>query len=206
MYLYVCYHIYMIKAVIFDCFGVLVHDGWLPFKQKYFQSDQALFAEATDLNKAVDAGYIDYYDFVSQVSSLAGISVTQAHTEIAQNPTDRALMDYIRAFLKPSYKIGMLSNAGANWLDDLFTPQELALFDATALSYEMGMVKPQAECYETIANRLDVSVDECIFIDDQERYCSGAVDAGMHAIHFTSTPQLITELTQVLENKPQPIK
>jgi hypothetical protein len=30
-----------VTTVIFDCFGVLVSDGWLPFKQRYFTQDTA---------------------------------------------------------------------------------------------------------------------------------------------------------------------
>src|SRR5690348_2888052 len=62
----------MIKAIVFDCFGVLTSDGWLPFKKKYFGHDSALTEEATSLNKQVDAGLISYDDFVPAVAKLAG--------------------------------------------------------------------------------------------------------------------------------------
>ena len=38
-----------IKGIIFDCFGVLATDGWLPFKNKYFKEKPALFRKATEL-------------------------------------------------------------------------------------------------------------------------------------------------------------
>lgn len=189
----------MIKAVVFDCFGVLVNDGWLPFKQKYFGHDSALAQEATDSNKAVDAGLISYDDFITQVAELAGIEKHAAHTEIEQNPADTMLLDFIKNELKPSYKIGMLSNAGADWLRDLLSPDQLALFDATALSFELGMIKPEAGCYTTIADRLSVDPSECVFIDDQVRYCDGAVATGMRAIHFRDTASCINELTTLLK-------
>lgn len=37
--------------------------------------------------------------------------------------------------LKPDYKIGFLSNAGANWLDELFIWQQA--FDEVVLSYQV---------------------------------------------------------------------
>lgn len=189
----------MIKAIVFDCFGVLVNDGWLPFKRTYFAHDQSLFLEATDINKAVDAGLISYDDFVEQVAMLAGIDTARARREIEQNPADTDLFSFIARELKPVYAIGLLSNAGANWLDTLFTKEQRALFDATALSYELGMIKPDAGCYQTIAARLGVLPEECIFIDDQERYCTGAIDVGMQAIRFTDTPNLVAQLKTALQ-------
>src|SRR5476649_1145986 len=104
----------MIQAIIFDCYGVLASDGWLPFKTRYFGHDPKLLQQAADLNRQSDAGLLSYNDFVRSVSDMAGVTIQVATKAIENNVPNEQLLDYI-AELKPSYKIGMLSNAGTNW-------------------------------------------------------------------------------------------
>lgn len=188
----------MIKAVIFDCFGVLAGDGWLPFKRKYFAHDQDLFEQATDLNKQVDSGLISFDDFITGVADLSHISKEAAYEEIERNPVYEALFDYIETELKPVYKLGMLSNAGANFLPTLFSDKQIALFDAVALSFETGFIKPNEEAYQIICDRLDVEPEACVFLDDQERFVTAAREFGMQAIQFQDFEQARAELEQIL--------
>jgi len=188
----------MIKAIIFDCFGVLAGDGWLPFKREHFGHNPELFEQAGDLNKQVDAGLADYDEFIAKVAKLAHVPEQEARTQIEDNPPHRQLFAYIATELKPSYKIGMLSNAGANWLSELFSAEQIALFDAFALSYETGVVKPEPRAYHIIAERLGIKPDECVLVDDQARYCVAARDAGMQAIEFKSFEQLRADLEKIL--------
>jgi putative hydrolase of the HAD superfamily len=189
----------MIKAVIFDCFGVLASDGWLPFKRKYFGHDKALFEQASDLNKRSDSGFIKYTEFIDEVAKMAGIDSKEALSQISRNPVDEELFGYIAHDLKPRYKIGMLSNASSNWLSELFTPEQNALFDATALSYDMGVVKPDPKAYQTIADRLGVEMEECVFADDQERYVTAAKDVGMHAVLYKDYSTFKVDLEKILQ-------
>lgn len=132
----------MIKAVIFDCFGVL-----------------------TDAN--------------------------------GDDPND-ALFAYIENDLKPACKIGLLSNVGSDILHELFSDEQVALFDEKVLSYQIGAVKPDPFAYETAATRLGVLPEECVFIDDLERFCVAAEDVGMKAIWHTDTKQTINKIEELL--------
>jgi putative hydrolase of the HAD superfamily len=192
----------MTRAVIFDCFGVLATDGWLPFRQKYFGHDPKLRQQVTDLNKQVDAGLADYEEFEKTLSELAHLPMNEVQRAIENNQPNEPLFELIRA-LKPEYKIGMLSNAGANWLERIFTPDQIALFDATALSYETGFVKPDPRAYACIAQRLGVAPEEAILIDDQERYASGAHEVGMQMILYQDFEQTKAELTKRLAADPK---
>ncbi len=184
----------MIKAVIFDCFGVLTTDGWLPFKRKYFSNDPTLETEATDLNKRTDAGLATYDDFVQGIARLAHVSEGEATKAIENNVTDDDLLDFIEHSIKPHYKVGMLSNAGDNWLPKLFSKKQISLFDAVALSYETGFVKPDPQAYRVICERLGLEPENCVFIDDQERYCLAAKEQGMKAIWYQSFEQFKSEI------------
>lgn len=179
---------------------MLTSDGWLPFKRKHFSHDDDLLQQATDLNKRVDSGLADYGAFLKKVAVLAHVPFEVARRAIENNVADEELFAYISQELKPKYKLGLLSNAGDNWLDELFSPEQVRLFDATALSYETGVVKPNARAYQIIAERLGVEPGECVFIDDQERYCTAAEDVGMRAILYKNVAQLQQELAQSLRN------
>lgn len=188
----------MIRAIIFDCFGVLVTEGWLPYAEKYFGHDKARKRQASDLMSAVDHGIISYEEFIRQVADLAGVDKVVAHEQIMRNAPNGLLFAYIRDVLAPKYRIGILSNVGANRLSELFEPGQLALIDEKVLSYESGFVKPQAGAYESIAKKLGVAPDECIFVDDQEKHCVGARAVGMHAILYRDFAQAKREIEQIV--------
>lgn len=190
----------MIKAIIFDFFGVLVTEGWLQFAQQHFAGDAAVKQRTSDMLKALGRGMLSYDDFARQVAELAGVPEAEARQQIFSNAPNDPLFDYIRSVLKPNYKLGILSNTGANRLHELLQPEQIELFDAIILSYEHGIIKPEPEAYRLAADRLGVGVEECVFIDDQEKHCIGARNAGMKAIRFESADQLKRELEKELHS------
>ncbi len=188
----------MIRAVIFDCYGVLVSDGWFPVCDKYFGGSAELRERATQLNAEVNANLITYEEFCRELAGMAGITPGQFRYELESNSPNKPLFSYIEKNLKSDYAIGILSNMGGDWLDQLFSPEQLQLIDEVVLSYAIGAVKPHAVMYETIATRLGMLPEECVFIDDQERFCIGAKDVGMQAIWYQDFDQMTSELERVL--------
>ncbi len=144
----------MVRAIIFDCYGVLAKEKLLPFRKKYFGSDPKTFGEVTDMIGMTTAGHLSYADFIAKVSDLASITEKSAREQIEGNAPNEELFEYIARNLKPKYKIGLLSNAASNRLEALFTPEQLSVFDATALSFEIRAIKPEAAAYKAIAERL----------------------------------------------------
>lgn len=187
----------MIKAVIFDCFGVLTRDGWIPFQKKYFEQGSEQSTDAGDLNKQSNAGLISYDDFLGRIAEMSGMTHDQARKEIETNPVDLVLFEAIRV-LKHDYKIGMLSNASDYHLNDIFTKDQIDLFDEIVLSYQVGAVKPATLMYQTVADRLGALPEECIFIDDQERYVTAAREFGMKGIVFENTESTLAKIKELL--------
>ena len=180
----------MIKAIVFDCYGVLVRDGWIPFRERYFGHDLELTQQAIEAGRRVDAGLSSYGDFIHEMAEMAGVSDEQARSEIESNPRNTELLDKIRDELKPKYKIGILSNAASDIMSELFAPEQAALFDEVVVSYRIGVVKPAAAAYQAVAERLGVEVSECLFIDDQLHYCQAAEVIGMQAIQYQDNIRL----------------
>ena len=188
----------MIQAIIFDCFGVLATDGWLPFKQKYFADDAAKHERATELNHLVDAGLIAYQDFVTEIAALAAVTPGEVDHMMKGAVPDERVFTYIRSALKSNYKIGLLSNIAEDWLRRMFSDEDIELFDARALSFETGFTKPAPEAYEIIAERIGVAPENCVFIDDQERNVTAAREQGMQGIWYQNYESGIAELEQLL--------
>lgn len=187
-----------IQAIIFDCFGVLVTESWLSFKKEHFGHDPALSEKATKLLQQADGGMLSHEEFIAKIAVLAGIKSNTVKDYLDKNSPNEELFNYISKELKIQYKIGMLSNAAADWLAELFSKEQLALFDAIALSFTSGMTKPNEGAYLNIAKKLGVDPNVCVFVDDQKRHCAGARDAGMQAILYEDFEQMKRELTQLL--------
>ncbi len=153
--------------------------------------------QATDFNQQANASLISYTQFVHEVAKLAGVSETSMMSALESNVPNEPLFEYIQK-LKSQYKIGLLSNTAQNWLEEIFSKQQIALFDSLTLSYETGIAKPDARIYEIASKKLEVEPAECVFIDDQARYCDAARAVGMEAVCYQDFQQFKAELEQIL--------
>lgn len=186
----------MVKAIIFDCFGVLHLDS----NTAYFSQFPSVAEELHDLNVRADHGFLDKETYLQEAAAITNMRVEDIVRGIAiENTLNKPLVEYIKTQLRPNYKIGMLSNIGRGWINDFFDEHQLHdLFDAVVLSNEEGIIKPNPLVFERAAGRLGLLPEECIMIDDRPENCQGAVQAGMKAIEFKTNEQLKHELEQLL--------
>lgn len=183
---------------MFDCFGVLAADGWTPFKRQYITGNHELEQAVRRLGKEVDEGKRSYDDMITETAHLVNVGEAEVRAAVEHKVPNEELFAYIKAELKPRYKIGMLSNASYNVLEFLFTPEQAALLDAVTLSYEAGLTKPDRQMYELMADRLGVDLGEVLMVDDQTRHCQGALEAGMQALLYHDFAQFRRELQPLL--------
>jgi putative hydrolase of the HAD superfamily len=191
----------MIKAIIFDCFGVLAVDGWLPFKRQHFGERPEQLQKVTELNRQTDAGLLPYDEFIRSVATMAGVPPEEFRAQIEQTVVNEELLDYIAAELKPSYRIGMLSNVAGHWFEKKFDREQRKLFDAVTLSSQTGFVKPDPRAYEAVLTELELGAGEALFVDDREKNCSAAREIGMQAMVYRDFAQFRHDLTEVLQSK-----
>jgi len=189
----------MVKAIIFDCFGVLAEDGWTPFKKKYIEGNEKVALAVQLLGKEVDSGKRSFEDMIRETAHLVNVPEAVVRTAVERQVPNEVLFDYIKSHLKPKYKIGMLSNASYDVLHLLFSKEQVELLDAHVLSYEVGLVKPDSKMYETVAERLGVTPKECVMVDDQSRHCAGALSVGMRAILYENFEQFQIEIQKTLQ-------
>lgn len=190
----------MIKAIIFDFFGVLMGQGF-DATYRYAGGDPDQDREfVSEILGLANAGLISGQDFVARISKQIGIT-PQAY-EVAVRESEKLnepLLKIIKE-LRNTYKVAILSNVNKGVLEIKLGEQRLHDdFDAVVASADVGYAKPQPEIYELAAQELSCKVNECIFIDDAKSNCDAAKGLGMHAIQYKSLEQLKRDLDALLD-------
>lgn len=185
----------MIKAIIFDCFGVLCLDSHQSLTMKYPELEQPLM----DLNKRSDYGQIDREEYIAQVSELTGMSSEELTKFImTEHHHNQPLFEYILG-LRPRFKTAVLSNVGTGWFNDFISPDDQKkYFDVIVNSGREGLVKPDPQIFRLTAERLGVAPHECVMIDDIDRNCAGAELAGMSSINYSDNTRTIAQLEDLI--------
>lgn len=116
-----------------------------------------------------------------------------AHFEHA--PDMAALVNRAKA---AGIKTALLSNSwGHHYPDEFFE----GMFDATVISGEVGLRKPDPEIFELVLARLGLAAGECVFVDDLRTNVDAAVALGFVGVWHQSYEQCAAEL-EVLLNLP----
>lgn len=190
----------MIKAVIFDCFGVLTTDKWRAFVDGLPEGIDT--KQARELNRQYGGGFIDKSEFLEQIAELTGHSIDKVE-ELLDNEDykNTALLSYISELKRRGYKIGLLSNVASNWIrDKLLSADDQKLFDDMVFSYEVGMTKPDPRIFHHAVERLGVELDEAVLVDDIDRYGAVADGEGMKSVTYHDLKQAKDELEKILSN------
>jgi putative hydrolase of the HAD superfamily len=187
----------MIKAIIFDCFGVIRVDATtIAYKSLGGDVEKDRDFIKSTLDKS-SAGLIP--SAAPVFAERLGISEGEWRDTVSQSSViDQEILDYVKV-LRKKYKTAMLSNVMKGGLDIWFKPGELdKYFDVAVASGDIGYAKPEPEAYEVTADRLGVRLEECVMIDDRLELCEGARAVGMKAIMYKSLGQLKRELEKLL--------
>jgi HAD superfamily hydrolase (TIGR01509 family) len=189
----------MIHAIIFDCFGVLVH-GSLNHLRSLTPPEH--MDELNDLSHNSDYGYVTQADYLQGVGDLLGRSAAEIADIInAQYVRNEQVVELARS-LRGEYKVAMLSNVGRGVINGLFSAEELdELFDVVILSSEVGMVKPHRDIYELAARSLDLTPEECLMIDDLPANIAGAEAAGMTGVICADAAGCVTSVRALLKEQ-----
>lgn len=191
----------MIKAIIFDCFGVLLGNAYKVHLMEVEQEDPERAKEIRAINHASDMGILTREETAEYIGNLIHMDAEDmlAEQDQVEIPNSQ-LLEYI-ASLKQQYKTALLSNISSRErLSIRFQNGELErCFDTVVASGDEGYVKPQPEIYEIAAARLGVSPSECVMIDDIAEFCEGARQVGMQAIQYKTNQQCITDLNALID-------
>ena len=107
--------------------------------------------------------------------------------------------EWIGAMKKAGYHVYILSNYGSwtyektkdnalNFLEDV---------DGAIFSYQVKLIKPDAEIFYALFEKYGLHAEECVFLDDLPANIEGAKAVGMHGIVFTGLEDALAELERL---------
>jgi putative hydrolase of the HAD superfamily len=111
---------------------------------------------------------------------------------------DQDLVADIRAYHK-HFKTALLSNYSNTLRPMLSGPWRMdGAFDEVFISYELKMVKPEAAIYQYALDKLGVTPQETIFIDDRPVNVEGAATLGIHAFQFLDRVDMNNRIQEII--------
>ena len=175
----------IIRAVIFDCFGVL-YTGSLVELANRCRTEEDVKA-FYDLTRAADHGFVSREDYIDQVTNLTQLSSREV-VGLMDNAQIRSsgVFAYARELKTRGYRVAVLSNIGCDTIQKLFTDEDYQLFDEIIASGDIGITKPHLTAYDRALDKIKVLPHEAIMIDDSYANVSGATEAGLHGVVFMS--------------------
>jgi epoxide hydrolase-like predicted phosphatase len=185
-----------IKAVIFDCFGVLVVDGKDNLRHDFPDNERDIH----DIFLRADYGYISGDQQTAQLAEVTGLPVPDLELRYQhKNVLNQSVVRWVRQLKSDGFAIGLLSNIRLDGLEEFFPHADRSeLFDAEVLSGEVGVTKPSVRIFEMMADRLQLDPSECVMIDDLLKNTDGAERSGMHSILFDGIRQSQIDLDRIV--------
>lgn len=189
----------MIRAIIFDCFGVLVGTG---FENTYRAAGGDPIADSNAINDILgrsNLGLISDNDFLVAMAQLLGISSQAWEAAIHQSEAlNTDLLSYVKQ-LRKTYKTAVLSNANIGTLEHrIGEPWLSECFDEVIVSADVHLVKPDRRIYQHTLEKLGVEPSEAVFIDDRQIFTDAAAVLGIHPLLYRGLKLLKTDLEQLL--------
>jgi epoxide hydrolase-like predicted phosphatase len=185
----------VIKAIIFDFFGVICSDEYWQFvKADKNDTDGQFNKLSNDLN----LGNISWDDFVDEVARDTGQEEEQVRKMYGSQKINPDMVRLIGT-LRKKYKTALLTNANKEQLHQIIQGIGLEkVFNEIIVSSDVGMVKPDERIFQLTLSKLQVDPQEAVFIDDISRYVYAAKDIGMSGIVYSDYGQMKAELMRLI--------
>lgn len=188
----------MIKVIYFDFFKVICDPIYTPIILKYLaEKDQKEMINKLDV---LDIGDMSEDEFVQEISARSGVQPEQILTDANKFAAlNTELLTIIKENLKPSYKIGLLTNAHETLINRIFS-EYFSLFDILLISSKLHLIKPNKEIFEVAIKEAGVNSDEILFVDDSERNVDMAKSIGIQTILFTDNESFRNKLNLIISS------
>jgi putative hydrolase of the HAD superfamily len=109
------------------------------------------------------------------------------------------MIELMRELKAAGYRMAMLTNNVREW-EPLWRPMLPVdeIFETVVDSGFVGCRKPESQIYAITLERIGMTPESCLFVDDVLVNCEGAERAGMAAVHFQDNEQAILEIRSTL--------
>lgn len=179
--------------LLFDLYGVLLKtqsEGALRELEKVVGVGEELWPVYWAHRPDFDAGRVaeeEYWERVRQDLKIGKFDVKKAiEVDYAGWLEEDPEMVALVSELTRENRVGLLSNIPRGLAERVLEKFTwLQEFDSVAMSYAIGVEKPEAGAYRVALEMLGVTARETHFFDDNEENVRAAAEFGLQAHHFT---------------------
>ncbi|MBA2522256.1 MAG: HAD family phosphatase [Solirubrobacterales bacterium] len=194
-----------LKGLLVDFGGVLTTNVWRSFDHfcevegldggtllELFRGD----GEALALLRGLERGALSDGDFERDFGELLGVEPAALIDRLfAGLEPEIRIIEAVKAARAAGIQTGLISNS---WGTGIYERAPMEIFDATVISGDVGLHKPEPAIYELGAERLGLPPAACLFVDDLRENVTGAKAVGMTAILHREAEETIAEMERLL--------
>ena len=195
-----------LSALVVDFGGVLTTSIWTAFgtfcdsEGLEREAVRELFRgnrEALALLRGLETGDVTEAEFEPQFAGLLGLASHENLIErlFAGLGPDEAMVRAVIAAREGGVPTGLISNS---WGLGIYDRAPMDIFDATVISGDVGLHKPQPEIYLLACERLGVEPAHCVFVDDLAENVEGAEAIGMTGVRHRDAAETVPRLEELL--------
>ena len=176
-----------------------VRDGLAPDAlEKIFNLDQGAQGALVDLER----GEISQDRFVAHIAAALGVDPNGLlERMIADLRWEPLVVEAAARLRSRGVKVAVLSNSWGSTPFDPYARFQLGdRYDVVVISDQVGLRKPDRKIFALTLKRLELTGDQCVFVDDVARYLPVARALGMATIHATDPVTTVTELERIFGN------
>lgn len=185
----------VIKAVVFDLGGVVMHGGYLEFINHYCAPCLTPLGrkKILDLEHRVNLGELSERGFYRLLREVFGLHLSEKQMRRLITQKMRADRALLRIFprLHPA-KVALFTNSIGHMALDVLKSRRVPakkLFDRVFVSSKIHYAKPDRDAYRYVLRQLKVRPSEALMVDDRIENIRGAKKAGMHGIVYKNARQ-----------------
>jgi len=117
-----------------------------------------------------------------------------------QRRPNTEFINFLNEVRAEGVKTGILSNTVAIYthVQERVGISKIGGFDPIIYSWDVQLTKPHKEIFELALEKLNVSPEEIVFIDDKKGHLEGAQEVGMGILLFEDTNDAIKEIRQLI--------
>lgn len=194
------------RGLVSDFGGVLttnVFDSFRAFCELEGLEPEALAAlfsrehAAREAIVALETGRIDVLDFELRLGAFLGIDgETLVDRLFATLHVDERMLAAVAELRRRGIRTCLLSNSWGTGIYARAT-RVMELFDASVISGEVGLRKPDPAIYRLALERIGLAAEECVFVDDLPFNLPPAEELGMAGVHHVGPEQTLPELERL---------
>lgn len=190
-----------IKNIVFDLGDVILNID-VPIASKSFadlrgreQSEILEIFKESEIFRQFETGLLDeptFRNYVREILNFPDLSDEAIDTAwnslLLDLPLER--VDLLKK-LATRYRLFLLSNTSSIHITEVNNILKAStgverledLFETVFLSYEMGLMKPDARIYREVLDRAGLEAEETLFLDDNADNIRAAAELGIQTIH-----------------------